>query len=136
MKTATVGVEALTLFCDDLAASKAFYALVFGLPLVYEDENSAVFQFENTVVNLLAIGEAHDLMDPAIVAPREAGTRCLLTVGVDDVDQECEELVARGVALLSGPMDRPWGIRTASFADPSGHVWEIAHELASRDAGE
>jgi uncharacterized glyoxalase superfamily protein PhnB len=23
-------------------------------------------------------------------------------------------------------MDRPWGIRTASFRDPGGHIWEIA----------
>jgi uncharacterized glyoxalase superfamily protein PhnB len=30
------------------------------------------------------------------------------------------------VKLLNGPMDRPWGIRTAAFADPAGHVWEIA----------
>jgi uncharacterized glyoxalase superfamily protein PhnB len=26
-------------------------------------------------------------------------------------------------------MDRPWGIRTACFADPSGHIWEIAADL-------
>lgn len=37
-----------------------------------------------------------------------------------------EKLAARGVALLNGPMDRPWGIRTASFRDPGGHIWEIA----------
>jgi lactoylglutathione lyase len=30
------------------------------------------------------------------------------------------------VELLNGPMDRPWGIRTASFLDPGGHIWEIA----------
>jgi lactoylglutathione lyase len=24
-------------------------------------------------------------------------------------------------------MDRPWGIRTASFRDPGGHIWEVAH---------
>jgi len=28
----------------------------------------------------------------------------------------------RGVALLNGPMNRPWGVRTASFADPGGHI--------------
>ena len=41
----------------------------------------------------------------------------------------CAELAARGVTLLNGPMDRPWGIRTASFTDPSGHIWEIAGDL-------
>ncbi|MDQ3782600.1 MAG: VOC family protein, partial [Actinomycetota bacterium] len=28
--------------------------------------------------------------------------------------------------LLNGPVDRPWGVRTASFRDPAGHIWEIA----------
>ena len=36
------------------------------------------------------------------------------------------ELARRGVTLLNGPMDRPWGVRTASFVDPGGHIWEIA----------
>jgi uncharacterized glyoxalase superfamily protein PhnB len=36
------------------------------------------------------------------------------------------ELVRRGVTLLNGPMDRPWGLRTASFIDPAGVIWEIA----------
>ena len=31
-------------------------------------------------------------------------------------------LVSRGVELLNGPMDRPWGIRTASFRDPRAHL--------------
>jgi len=30
------------------------------------------------------------------------------------------------VTPLNGPIDRPWGIRTASFRDPGGHIWEIA----------
>ncbi|HPM51986.1 MAG TPA: hypothetical protein PK282_07100, partial [Rhodoglobus sp.] len=34
------------------------------------------------------------------------------------------------VEQLNGPVDRPWGIRTAAFADPAGHVWEIAGPVA------
>jgi lactoylglutathione lyase len=33
------------------------------------------------------------------------------------------------VALLNGPMDREWGMRTVSFTDPDGHIWEIAQQL-------
>jgi uncharacterized glyoxalase superfamily protein PhnB len=33
------------------------------------------------------------------------------------------------VTLLNGPMDREWGMRTASFTDPDGHIWEIAQQL-------
>jgi uncharacterized glyoxalase superfamily protein PhnB len=27
-------------------------------------------------------------------------------------------------------MDRAWGLRTASFTDPDGHIWEVAAELS------
>jgi uncharacterized glyoxalase superfamily protein PhnB len=60
------------------------------------------------------------------VAPKEAGCRFQFTIEVEDVDVMCSELKRRGVTLLNGPMDRPWGIRTASFRDPGGHIWEIA----------
>jgi uncharacterized glyoxalase superfamily protein PhnB len=45
---------------------------------------------------------------------------------VDNVDAVVENLKVRGVELLNGPMDRSWGIRTTSFRDPGGHIWEIA----------
>jgi catechol 2,3-dioxygenase-like lactoylglutathione lyase family enzyme len=120
-------IDAITLFVEDLAATKAFYLEVFELPVHYEDDNSAVFKFGNTLINLLDVAEAPGLIDPAAVAPRDAGSRMQFTIGVDDVDAMCEVLKARGVELLNGPMDRPWGIRTASFRDPAGHIWEVAH---------
>jgi uncharacterized glyoxalase superfamily protein PhnB len=99
---------------------------VFGLPVHYEDDVSAVFNFGNTLINLLQATEAHELIAPAQVADPDAGARVQLTLEVDDVDATCAELGKRGVTLLNGPMDRPWGIRTASFRDPGGHIWEIA----------
>lgn len=121
-------IFAVTLFVEDLLAAKSFYQRVFDLPVVYEDEegNSAVFKFGGTLINLLNISEADELVAPAQVASREAGARAVLTLQVEDVDATCAELIRRGVTLLNGPMDRPWGIRTASFADPGGHIWEIA----------
>ena len=46
---------------------------------------------------------------------REQLDRVVFTFTVDDVDAMCGELIGRGVQLLNGPMNRPWGIRTASF---------------------
>jgi uncharacterized glyoxalase superfamily protein PhnB len=85
-----------------------------------------VFDFGTTLINLLKITAARELIEPAFVAPREAGCRLQFTIAVDDVDARCAELARRGVDLLNGPMDRPWGVRTASFVDPAGHIWEIA----------
>lgn len=121
------GIGAITLFVEDLASVKQFYEAVFGLKIFYEDDDSAVFDFGNTIINLLKDSEAEDLIAPAAVARPHVGSRVQLTVQVEDVDAMCAELTKRGVVLLNGPMDRPWGIRTASFKDPGGHIWEIAH---------
>ena len=120
------GIFAITLFTENLEQAKEFYQKVFGLPIDYQDSNSAVFKFGGTLVNLLKITEAKGLIEPAKVANRESGARYMFTIMVEDVDAMCAELVSRGVKLLNGPMDRPWGIRTASFMDPAGHIWEIA----------
>jgi catechol 2,3-dioxygenase-like lactoylglutathione lyase family enzyme len=119
-------IGAITLFVEDLAVARQFYEDVFGLPVTFEDDDSAVFDFGNTIVNLLKTAAARELIEPAGVAPSEAGSRLQLTIEVEDVDATCAELTRRGVQLLNGPMDRPWGVRTASFVDPGGHIWEIA----------
>ena len=124
------GIHATTLFVEDLAAAREFYQRVFGLPIHYEDSDSTVFNFGNMVINLLAVSAAPELIAPAAVAGPEAGSRMQFSIEVDDVDAMVADLQSRGVQLLNGPMDRPWGIRTASFQDPAGHIWEIVGEIA------
>lgn len=120
------GIGAITLFVEDLDAAKRFYQRVFDLPVAFQDDSSAVFRFHNTMINLLSTTAAPELIEPAVVASRDSGSRLQLTIEVDDVDAVCAQLSERGVTLLNGPMDRPWGVRTASFSDPGGHIWEIA----------
>jgi catechol 2,3-dioxygenase-like lactoylglutathione lyase family enzyme len=122
-------LDTITLFVEDLAGSKQFYQEVFGLQVIFEDPNSAVFKFENTLINLLDASQAPELVEPAAVAGPGTGARYLLTVNVDDVDTACADLQARGIELLNGPINRPWGVRTIAFADPGGHVWEFAQRL-------
>jgi len=122
-------IQVITLFVDDLPAACRFYDAVFRAPAVYEDDVSRVLKFQNLLINLLDASQAPELMRP--LAPGLAGAppRALLTIEVDDVDQVCAMLDQRGVQLINGPIDRPWGRRTASFLDPAGHAWEIAHDL-------
>jgi catechol 2,3-dioxygenase-like lactoylglutathione lyase family enzyme len=121
-------ISAITLFVDDLPAARRFYGEVFRLPVYYEDDASAVYRFGGTLVNLLDVAEAPELVRPATVG-RADGARSVFTLDVDDVDATTAELAARGVKLLNGPMDRPWGVRTASFRDPAGYIWEIAQRI-------
>jgi catechol 2,3-dioxygenase-like lactoylglutathione lyase family enzyme len=123
-------VGAITMFVEDRDRAKSFYESVFDVELVYEDEVSVAFTFGSLIVNLLVASEAPGLIGPAAVAPQESGARFQLTIGVADTDAVCAELARRGVELLNGPIDRPWGVRTAAFADPDGHVWEVAAKIA------
>jgi catechol 2,3-dioxygenase-like lactoylglutathione lyase family enzyme len=122
-------VGAITLFVEDPRRAQSFYQEVFGLPPIYEDEDAAAFKFDNTIVNLLKIPAARDLIAPAAVATGDAGSRIQLTIFVDDADGVAADLATRGAELLNGPIDREWGMRTACFSDPDGHIWEIAQEL-------
>ena len=119
-------IFAITLFTEDLNKAKTFYEKVFDLSLVYEDNNSAIYKIGETMINLLKTSAAEVLVAPDKVGTPNNGARLVFTVHVDDVDAMCKKITSQGVELLNGPMDRPWGVRTASFKDPSGHIWEIA----------
>ena len=124
-------VGAITMFIEDKERAKSFYEAAFDVEPVYEDENAVAFEFENMVVNLLLTSQAHDLIGPAAVARRESGARLQLTIWVEDADAVCEDVTNRGVELLNGPIDRPWGMRTAAFTEPDGHIWEVAAKIRS-----
>ena len=122
-------VGAITLFVEDLARARSFYLDVFGRPVAFEDDSSAGFKLDNVILNLVTIPAARGAVDPAAAAGPGSGSRCLLSIWVEDVDAACAALARKGVALINGPVDRPWGLRTACFADPGGHLWELAQEL-------
>jgi len=129
MNALAKGIGAITLFTEDLPGSKACYADVFGLQQVFEDDVSVAFSFNGTIINVLAVSAASELVAPATVGAPGGGPRQVFSIEVEDVDAVVAELATRGVVLLNGPIDRPWGLRTASFADPAGHVWEIGQGL-------
>lgn len=122
-------LSTITLFVEDLDAARRFYAAVFDGRELFSDDVSTALSIGNVVVNLLQADSAGELVTPGEVgAPGPA--RSLLTVEVTDVDAVCAELAGLGVPLRNGPQDRPWGVRTAAFADPAGHLWEVAAPLA------
>jgi len=79
--------------------------------------------------------EAVELISPARVAAPGDRSRSLyfffsfFFFDDDDDDDDGARLTDAGVNLLNGPIDRPWGKRTAAFADPDGTVWEVAQDL-------
>ncbi len=121
-------ISAMSLFVEDLPAAKRFYQDVFGVLVVFEDANSAVVKFDNLLINLLKVENAQEIVAPGPVGGREAGSRFQLSIWVKDVAAVAAALKQRGVQL-TGPIDRPWGLRTINFIDPAGHSWEVGQQL-------
>ncbi len=100
---------------------------MFGLTPTRADGTSVVFGLPDLDVILTDVASGHELIGPAPVAGPDVGSRKCFTIVVADVDAACAELAGKGVRLLGGPAARPWGSRAAWFADPGGHVYEIAN---------
>jgi catechol 2,3-dioxygenase-like lactoylglutathione lyase family enzyme len=132
MTSSLKNINAMSLFVEDLQAAKTFYLEVFGVEVLFADEASVALGFENIIINLLGVQNAREIVDPGAIATRDSGSRFQLSIWVPDVDAVCLELQKRGVELLAGPRDRPWGMRTANFVDPAGHGWEIGQRVVPK----
>lgn len=120
-------IGAMTLMTPDLDSSKKFYQEVFDLPVRLEEPDTVMFLFTDMAVFLhksaAAVDQPPEVKELALTG---AGQFAIIVADVDAVAAELDQL---GVALLSGPADRSWGMRTVTFADPSGYIWEIAQEI-------
>lgn len=97
------------------------------MPIVDESPESCTFSFPgNVYINLNELAEAELHLGPEHGIRKGMSGRYMLTLLVDDVDAVIARLVDLGVKPLTGPIDRPWGPRTVTFADPSGNYWELS----------
>ena len=120
-------IGAMTLFVPDLDRARQFYQDVFGLAAHPVDDGTTMLRFKDMYVFLHAAAAAQEPLPEVLDEARKGAGQ--FAIIVDDVDAVCSALAGRGVTLLSGPADRPWGMRTVTFADPGGHIWEIAQEV-------
>jgi catechol 2,3-dioxygenase-like lactoylglutathione lyase family enzyme len=120
-------INAMTLVVGDLERAKTFYREVFGLGPLDEEEDLAIFRFKNMFIALRK-DPAHEPPGREVLALARDGLG-QFSIWVDDVDAVRAELDDHGVTLISGPTDRDWGMRTITFADPDGYIWQIAQDL-------
>jgi catechol 2,3-dioxygenase-like lactoylglutathione lyase family enzyme len=125
-------ISVVVLFVADIERSIAFYRDTLGIPLKFRDDASAAFDFDATMLIVLTIAGAQDLLtEDAVAVSRPAGATSQLVSFVDDVDSLYGELLAKGVEFVRQPVDRDWGLRTAHFKDPDGNIWEIAQPIGA-----
>ena len=121
-------IGAINLIVADLQRSAAFYHDVFGVPAEYQDDDTTMFRFNGTYLFLHRYPAHQDAVSEDVLRLAQAGVGQFVTF-VDDADAVRGELDQLAVSVIAGPTDRPWGMRTITFADPGGYTWEINQRL-------
>jgi lactoylglutathione lyase len=129
MDAAFNDVGAVILFVADLPRSRAFYHDVLGLDVQFEDAESVGFRLEGIAFIVLQVDRARVQLQGEPTATPSAAATAFLATFTDDVDALHADLAGRGISFFQQPTDQPWGMRTAYFKDPDGHVWEIAQPV-------
>lgn len=119
------------LLVTDFRACYHFYGDVLGLKPQsgaqdgpYEKfspaAGSAGIALEDRALMAQVLGELTDAPD---------GYRSLVVLRVDDLDQYCEQIVARGAEILQGPAPMTDRMRVAHLKDPEGNIVELQEWL-------
>ena len=130
MNPAFKDLGAVVLFVEDLEVTRDFYGDVLGLEKKFDDEVSTLYSLDSIALFVMQVSRGNEqLMGEKTAVPRANGATSLLCAPADDVDALHQLLVERGVQFISPPVTQPWGMRTANFKDPDGHVWEIFQDM-------
>ncbi len=121
-------ISMITLGVQDLERSIAFYEHGLGFPRMDSPPSVAFFTLNGSWLGLYG----HDaLAEDATVSAQGGGFKGVtLAHNVESeaaVDAVVEQAVAAGATLIKKPQTVFWGGYSGYFADPDGHLWEIAH---------
>jgi catechol 2,3-dioxygenase-like lactoylglutathione lyase family enzyme len=111
----------------DMRAMRRFYEDVLCLPL--RRELSANWIEYRVGGNTLALARPRLTAADAPTPNGSASLQLAFKVSVSEVDQCADELVRKGVTLLSPPTDQAFGHRTVFFRDPDGNLLEMFADI-------
>jgi predicted lactoylglutathione lyase len=123
-------VSLVTLGVSDIARSTLFY-VALGWPLSSASVPGEV-SFFKTAGGLLALWKMDALAaDAGLPPPQGAGpSGSALAMNLDSREQVDSAMVAAaaaGARILMPGHETDWGGYNGYFADPDGHLWEVAH---------
>lgn len=133
-------ISMITLGVRDLAASVSFYEVGLGFPRMESPPEVAFFTLNGTWLGLYG---RDALARDATVTPEGEGFESFaLAHNVDSeakVDEVMHQALEAGATLVKEAQKVDWGGYSGYFADPDGHLWEIAHNpyfwVGPRDNG-
>ena len=117
----------ITLGVTDLDRSKRFYNEVLGWTPFQDNGGIVMYKLNGMVLSLFP---QHELMEDAQVKEEANGSRFTLAQCLrspEEVDALFAELTKQKVTITKKPRQVFWGGYSGYFADPDGHLWEVAH---------
>ncbi|UYN93123.1 MAG: VOC family protein [Enhydrobacter sp.] len=120
-------IDYTVVFVRDMTAMRDFYENVMEFPLLRVlSERWIEYRIGTTTLALAVSAPRFDDPSPP---PGALSVQLAFRVPPPVVAECAATLEARGVALISGPTDHPFGHRTIFFRDPDGNVLEIYAEI-------
>jgi len=120
-------IDYTVIFVRDMGAMRRFYEDILGLSLLRELSPSWIeYRIGD---NTLALARPRLTAADAPTPNGSAALQLAFKVSAPEVDQCADELVRRGVDLLSPPTDETFGHRTLFFRDPDGNLLEMFAEI-------
>jgi catechol 2,3-dioxygenase-like lactoylglutathione lyase family enzyme len=117
----------VTLGVDDLARARAFYEDGLGWRPADAPEGVVFYQLPGMAFALWSRSElAADARTPVDGSFSGISLACNQHTE-DDVDRVLAQAEAAGARILKRAVRAEWGGYSGYFADPDGHVWEIAY---------
>ena len=119
-------ISLITLGVGDLERSRRFYAAL-GWEAASAPEGVVFIQLVGQVLGLFPLGElAKDQGRPGAELGFGAMTLARNFASVAEVDAAFELALGAGASVVKRPEKVFWGGYSGYFADPDGHVWEVA----------
>ena len=115
------------IFARQMRAMREFYGAVLGFPL-HRELGSKWIEYR-VGSNILALTERGAGFDDPAPPVGVLSLQLAFRVAPGEVASCAVTLEERGVQIVSGPTDQPWGHRTLFFRDPDGNVLEIYAEI-------
>jgi len=115
------------IFARQMPAMREFYGTTLGFPL-HKELGPQWVEFR-VGSNLLALTERGLVFDDPSPPIGVLSLQLAFRVTPSEVASCASVLAERGVSIVSGPTDQPWGHRTLFFRDPDGNILEIYAEI-------
>lgn len=125
----TPRINIVTLGVTDLSASRAFYRDGLGWPEASGNDNIAFFQLGPIVLGLYPRGMLAEDAEVEDDGPHgfTGVTLAHNCRNEDEVDAVLGHAKAAGATIAKPAQKVFWGGYSGYFADPDGHLWEVAY---------